>query len=296
MAMTTPAAQVQPFFHEPTSTWSYVVADPATRRAAIIDPALDFDLKSGRCAADAAQKIVDHVQGNELTVDWILETHAHADHLSAAPWLQDVLGGKIAIGENIREVQKTFARVYNLTRTLATDGSQFDRLFRHEEKFALGSLEARVIATPGHTNDSVSYLIGDALFTGDTIFMPDGGSARCDFPGGDARRLYASIQRLFALPPETRMFVCHDYGPGGREVRCETTVAEQMQANIHVRTDLGEEEFVKMREARDATLDLPALLYPAVQVNINGGRLLPAEDNGRYYLKLPIFPAKPGKA
>lgn len=288
--------EVKPFFHENTSTWTYVVSDPATRQAAIIDPVMDYDARSGRCSSEAATEVLAYVRDQGLTVDWILETHAHADHLSSAPWLKQALGGgRIAIGENIREVQKTFARVFNLTRTLPVDGSQFDHLFRNGEKFTVGSIGARVIATPGHTNDSISYLIGDTLFTGDTLFMPDGGSARCDFPGGDAHKLYASIQRLFELPPETRMFICHDYGPGGREVRCETTVGEQKQCNIHVRDGLGEEAFVKMRTERDATLAVPALLYPAVQVNINGGQLPEAEDNGRYYLKMPVSPAKSPK-
>jgi glyoxylase-like metal-dependent hydrolase (beta-lactamase superfamily II) len=279
---------VKPFFHSATSTWVYVVADESTRSAAIIDPALDFDVRSGRSKTAAADELLGWIRSQELTVEWILETHAHADHLTAAPYLKRQLGGRIAIGEGIRSVQATFKRVLNLEPGFATDGSQFDHLFRDGESFRVGSVEARVIATPGHTNDSVTYLIGDAAFVGDSIFMPDGGTARCDFPGGDARLLYASIQRLFALPAETRIFVCHDYGPGGREVRCQTTVAEERAGNIHVRDGITVDEFVSMRTARDAKLDVPNLLYPAVQVNIRAGHFPPPEANGQAYLKIPV--------
>jgi glyoxylase-like metal-dependent hydrolase (beta-lactamase superfamily II) len=280
--------EVRPFLHQPTGTWSYVVADPETRRAAVIDPVLDFDMKSGRTWTEAADAMVEFVREQRLTVDWILETHAHADHLSSAPYMQAAVGGKIAIGRGIQDVQRTFRDVLNLGADFATDGRQFDRLFADDEEFTIGSLAARAIPTPGHTSDSLSYLIGDALFTGDSIFMPDGGTARCDFPGGDARVLFASIQRLYALPPETRVFVCHDYGPGGREIACETTIAAERAGNIHVRDGTTEGEFVALRTKRDAGLDLPNLLYPSVQVNIRAGRPPPAEGNGRRYLKLPL--------
>jgi glyoxylase-like metal-dependent hydrolase (beta-lactamase superfamily II) len=281
-------ADVHPFLHAPTSTWSYVVSDPGTRVAAIIDPALDFDMKSGRSWAAAADAIVHYVREQGFTVAWILETHAHADHLSAAPYLKAALGGRIAIGAGIRQVQQAFRDILNLGADFPVDGSQFDRLLRDGEKIEFGSLVARVIATPGHTSDSLSYLIGDVVFVGDSIFMPDGGTARCDFPGGDAKRLYASIRRLYELPPATRVFVCHDYGPGGRALACETTIAAERAGNIHLRDGVTEAEFVALRTARDATLDVPALLYPSVQVNIRAGQLPPPEPNGRRYLKLPL--------
>ncbi len=279
---------VQAFRHESSGTWSYVVADPATRRSAIVDPVLDFDPKSGRSSTASADAIAAHVRERVLTNEWILETHAHADHLSAAPWLKAALGGRIAIGQGIREVQRTFSGILNLEPEFPVDGRQFDRLLADDEKFAIGSLEARVIATPGHTSDSLSYLVGDAVFVGDSIFMPDSGTARCDFPGGDARLLYASIRRLYALPGGTRVFVCHDYKPGGREARCETTIAEERAANIHVTDATSEADFTAMRRKRDATLEMPTLIYPAVQFNIRGGRPPPAESNGRSYLKLPL--------
>lgn len=279
---------VRPFLHKPTGTWSYVVADPESHHAAVIDPVLDFDMKSGRSWTESADAIVEFLRKHRLTVDWILETHAHADHLSSAPWLQAAVGGKIAIGEGIRAVQRTFRDVLNLGPEFPVDGRQFDRLLKDGEEFAIGSLTARAIPTPGHTSDSLSYLVGDAVFTGDSIFMPDSGTARCDFPGGDAKLLFASIQRLYALPPETRVFVCHDYGPGGREIACETTIAAERAGNIHVRDGVTEAEFVAMRAKRDAGLDVPNLLYPAVQVNIRGGRPPPAESNGKRYLKLPL--------
>ncbi|MGQ0429370.1 MAG: MBL fold metallo-hydrolase [Gammaproteobacteria bacterium] len=279
---------VRPFLHQPTGTWSYVVADAATRRAAVVDPVLDFDLKSGRCWTETADRIVSFVREGGLAVDWVLETHAHADHLSAAPYIQAALGGRIAIGAGIRAVQKTFRDALNLGPEFPVDGRQFDRLFADGEEFTIGSLAARAIPTPGHTSDSLSYLVGDAVLVGDSIFMPDGGTARCDFPGGSAKLLYASIQRLFELPPSTRVFVCHDYGPGGREPRCETTIAQQRAGNIHVKDGVSEAEFVAMRNKRDATLELPKLLYPSVQLNIRAGRPPPAESNGRHYLKLPL--------
>ena len=280
--------EVHPFRHEPTGTWSYVVVDKASRRSAVIDPVLDFDPKSGRSSAASAGAIAEFTRGLGLTNEWILETHAHADHLSGAPWLQAAIGGKIAIGQGIREVQKAFRDILNLEREFPVDGRQFDRLLADGESVAIGALAARAIPTPGHTSDSLSYLIGDAVFVGDSIFMPDGGTARCDFPGGDAGLLYASIRRLYELPGETRVFVCHDYKPGGREACCESTIAAEREANIHVKDSTSEAEFTAMRRQRDATLEMPALLYPAVQFNIRGGRPPTAESNGRSYLKLPF--------
>jgi len=280
---------VAPFFHAESCTWTYVVADDATKQAAIVDPVLDFDAKSGRTATASAQQVVDHVRAHALDVRWILETHAHADHLSAGHWLKSQCPqARLAIGEGIRTVQKTFRPIFNLGEHFPVDGSQFDHLFADNERFAVGAIDAEVIAVPGHTNDSVAYRIGDALFVGDSIFMPDGGTARCDFPGGDAGMLFRSIQRLFALPGETRVFVCHDYGPGGRAYACETTIAAQKAGNIHVRDGVDEAAFVAVRTARDATLAMPALLLPSVQVNIRAGQLPEPEDNGVRYLKLPL--------
>ena len=278
--------EVKPFLHDQSSTWTYVVHDGRT--AAIVDPALDYDYRSGRTDTGPAQEVAAFVRQAGLSVAWILETHAHADHLSAAPFLKRELGGRIAIGAGIRKVQTTFKGLLNLEPSFATDGTQFDHLFGEGETFRIGTLEGRVIPTPGHTNDSVTYLVGDAAFVGDSLFMPDGGTARCDFPGGDAHVLYQSIQRLYALPDGTRVFVCHDYGPGGRERRCETTIAAQRAGNIHVRDGVGESEFVTLRTERDATLAVPDLLYPSVQVNVRAGHLPPAEGNGRRYLKIPV--------
>jgi glyoxylase-like metal-dependent hydrolase (beta-lactamase superfamily II) len=281
--------QVHPFFDAASNTWSYVVAEPQGRNAAIIDPVLDFDPKSGRTGTASAQALLDHVRTHALDVRWILETHAHADHLSAGHWLKSQFPqATLAIGEGIRTVQAAFGPIFNLGDGFPVDGSQFDHLFADGESFALGALPVQVIAVPGHTSDSCAYLIGDALFTGDSLFMPDGGSARCDFPGGDARTLFDSIQRLFELPDDTRVFVCHDYGPGGRDVACETTIAAQKRDNIHVRDGVTADEFVALREERDATLAMPALLLPAVQVNIRAGALPEPEGNGTRYLKLPL--------
>ncbi len=277
---------VRPFLHEQSSTWTYVVHDGRT--AAIVDPALDYDPRSGRTATTSAEAVAAFVREAGLAVEWILETHAHADHLSAAPFLKRELGGRIAIGEGIRKVQYTFKGLLNLEPAFATDGTQFDHLFQDDETFRIGTLEGRAIPTPGHTNDSVTYLVGDAAFVGDSLFMPDGGTARCDFPGGDAHVLYRSIQRLYALPPGTRVFVCHDYGPGGREPQCETTIAAQRAGNIHVRDSISEADFVELRTRRDATLAVPDLLYPSVQVNVRAGELPPPESNGRRYLKIPV--------
>ena len=238
---------ILPFLHRGTSTWSYVVADPARRIAAIVDPVLDFDARSGRTSTEAADAVVAAVRERRLSVEWILETHAHADHLSAAPYLQAAVGGAIAIGEGIREVQRAFSRILNLGPEFPTDGRQFDRLLRDGDEIALGGLVLRVIGTPGHTSDSLSYLVGDAVFVGDSIFMPDGGTARCDFPGGDAKTLFASIRRLYELPPGTRVFVCHDYSPGGREPLCESTIAAERAGNIHLKDGVEEADFVAFR-------------------------------------------------
>jgi glyoxylase-like metal-dependent hydrolase (beta-lactamase superfamily II) len=280
---------VDPFFHDGSNTWTYVVREPEGAAAAIIDPVLDFDAASGRTSVESAQAVLDFVRSHALDVQWILETHAHADHLSAGHWLKSQLPtARLAIGEGIRTVQETFRPIFNLGEHFPVDGSQFDHLFAADESFAIGSLHGRVIATPGHTSDSNAYLIADALFTGDSIFMPDGGTARCDFPGGDAATLYRSIQRLFALPEDTRVFVCHDYAPGGRDVACETTIGEQRRSNIHVRAGTTEAQFVEMREARDATLAMPTLILQSVQNNIRAGALPEAEDNGVRYLKIPL--------
>jgi glyoxylase-like metal-dependent hydrolase (beta-lactamase superfamily II) len=285
------APQVRPFFHSPSNTWSYVVAEGDGSAGAIVDPVLDFDAKSGRTGTASAQALLDEARARGLRIEWILETHAHADHLSAAQWLKARLpGAKVAIGEGIRAVQRTFASLFGLGDGggFVADGSQFDHLFRDGDRFEIGALQARVIAVPGHTGDGCAYLVGDALFTGDSLFMPDAGSARCDFPGADAATLYRSIRRLFELPVETRVFVCHDYGPGGRAVACETTIGAQRRDNIHARDGVDEASFVAMRQARDATLEVPALLLPALQVNIRAGALPEPEGNGIRYLKLPL--------
>jgi glyoxylase-like metal-dependent hydrolase (beta-lactamase superfamily II) len=280
---------VAAFFDEPTNTVSYVVHDPATGAAAIIDSVLDFDQASGRTATTSAQALVANVRTHKLDVQWLLETHAHADHLSAAPWLQQQLGGRIAIGRDITAVQAVFGEVFNAEPGFARDGSQFDQLFGDGDRFALGALECRVLHVPGHTPACLAYAIGDALFVGDTLFMPDYGTARCDFPGGNARILYRSIHRLLSLPGEARVFLCHDYkAPGRDDYRWETTVAAQRAHNIHLRDGVDEDAYVAMREARDATLSMPRLLLPSVQVNMRAGRLPPAEDNGVAYLKLPL--------
>jgi glyoxylase-like metal-dependent hydrolase (beta-lactamase superfamily II) len=280
---------VTPFFHDGSSTWSYIVADPATAQAAIIDPVLDFEIASARTSTTSAQRLLAHVQACALDVRWILETHAHADHLSAGHWLKQALpAATLAIGEGIRDVQKTFRPIYNLGEHFPIDGSQFDRLFGDGERFAIGALDAQVIAVPGHTSDSNAYLVGDALFTGDSLFMPDGGTARCDFPGGSASALFASIQRLYALPDNTRVFVCHDYGPNGRDVACETSIGAQKRDNIHLRAGTTQDAFVALRDARDRTLSMPALILPAIQTNIRAGALPAPESNGVRYLKLPL--------
>lgn len=280
--------EVTSFFHEESSTICHVVREPDGRRAAIIDAVLDFDEAAGRTTTGFADRVAGLVREHGLAVDWILETHAHADHLSAAPYLKQQLGGRIGIGEHITDVQRLFKELFNVERTFNTDGSQFDHLFREGERFAIGALEGRVLYTPGHTPACVTYVIGDAAFVGDTLFMPDGGTARADFPGGDAATLYRSIEKILALPPETRLFVCHDYGPNGRPIAWQTTVAEERARNIHVREGVAEAEFVQMRTARDKTLKVPRLLIPSIQVNMRAGELPPPEDNGIRYIKIPL--------
>jgi glyoxylase-like metal-dependent hydrolase (beta-lactamase superfamily II) len=279
---------IQAFFDDKTWTVTYVVSDDATRCAAVVDPVLDFDLKSGRTDTSQADRLLAYLREHGLTLQWILETHAHADHLSGARYLQERAGGRIAIGERIRQVQATFSELYNLERSFLPDGTQFDHLFKDGERFMIGAVEARAMWVPGHTPADMAYLVDGAVFVGDTLFMPDVGTARADFPGGDAQLLYRSIQRILALPPETRVFVCHDYPPEGRPAAWETTVADQRARNIHVLDGVTEASFVAMRRARDATLDVPALILPSIQVNIRAGRLPPPEENGVRYLKIPL--------
>jgi glyoxylase-like metal-dependent hydrolase (beta-lactamase superfamily II) len=276
------------FFDRSTWTVSYVVSDKATSAAAVIDPVLDYDFKSGHTDTKAADQVLAYLKDKGLKVEWILETHAHADHLSAARYVQERVGGRIAIGENIREVQATFKKLYNLERSFLPDGSQFDHLFQDGETFRIGEVEAKAMLVPGHTPADMAYLIEDSVFVGDTLFMPDVGTARADFPGGDAATLYRSIRHLLELPPQTRMYVCHDYPPKGRDAQWETSVAEQRAKNIHVRDGITEEGFVAMRKARDATLEVPTLILPSIQVNVRAGRMPPADDNGVAYLRIPI--------
>ncbi len=284
--------QIRAFFDEPTSTVSYLVADPVTRRAAVIDPVLDFDLASGEADVRSAEAILAAARASGLTIDWVLESHAHADHLSAAPFIKAETGARVGIGENIREVQKIFRPVFQ-AEDLRTDGSDFDRLFADGERFAIGSLDVEVSHVPGLTPADVAYRIGDAVFVGDTLFMPDYGTARADFPGGDARQLYRSIRGLLALPEDTRLFMCHDYkAPGRDEHRWETTVGEQRRHSVHIHDGVSEEEFVAMRTARDAGLAVPRLLLPSIQVNIRAGRFPPAEANGVSYLRIPVKPVR----
>jgi glyoxylase-like metal-dependent hydrolase (beta-lactamase superfamily II) len=288
------APSVSAFHHAGTGTWSYVVWDPDTRAAAIIDPVLDYQAASGRTSTTSAQALVDSVTQHGLEVQWLLETHAHADHLSAAHWLKSTHypNAILAIGAGIVQVQARFARLFGLGPEFRADGSQFDHLFRDGERFHLGGIETEVIAVAGHTSDSCAYRVGDALFAGDSLFMPDAGTARCDFPGGDAAVLYRSIRRLYALPDATRVFVCHDYGKradgSDRAPACETSIGAQKRGNIHLREDTGQTEFVAKRQARDATLPVPALILPALQVNLRAGALPEPEGNGVRYLKIPL--------
>jgi glyoxylase-like metal-dependent hydrolase (beta-lactamase superfamily II) len=275
-------------FDKVTGTVTYIVHHGLGSACAIIDSVLDYDPKSGRTTTTSAEKVIAYVSAHQLNVDWILETHAHADHVSAAPFIKKNLGGKIAIGEHITHVQKVFKGIFNLESTFKQDGSQFDHLFADDEEFKVGELVGKVLFVPGHTPACVAYQFDDAVFIGDTMFMPDVGTARCDFPGGDARTLYASICKLLSLPAETRLFMCHDYPPNGRPVAFETTVAEQRAKNIHVRDGITENQFVGMRNKRDATLEMPVLILPAVQINIRAGELPPKEANGVSYLKIPL--------
>lgn len=280
---------IKMFFDTDSSTCSYVVADNQTKRAAIIDPVLNYDAEAGAVSTEAADEILAYLQQEQLSLEWILETHAHADHLSAADYLKVKTGAPIGIGDGIKKVQQTFKLVFNFDDTeLLAKGDYFDKLFQDNEQFYIGNIRAQVMNTPGHTNDSISYLIADNLFVGDSLFMPDGGTARCDFPGGDAHVLYQSIQRIYQLPDDTVIYICHDYQPGGRLLRYKTTVAEQKQQNIHVKAATTEQNFVQKRQARDKTLAVPRLIYPAVQVNIRGGQLPKAAANGVSYIKIPL--------
>jgi glyoxylase-like metal-dependent hydrolase (beta-lactamase superfamily II) len=280
---------VQSFFDEDTNTVSYVVQDPNSKSCAIVDSVLDYDPAAGRTKTQSADEILAYVREHDLSVEWILETHVHADHLSAAPYLQDKVGGKLAIGEQIIQVQDIFGKVFNAGTEFQRDGSQFDKLFTDGDTFTIGTLEGRAMHTPGHTPACMTYVIGDAAFVGDTLFMPDFGTARTDFPGGDARTLFRSIKKIFELPDETRLFMCHDYkAPGRDSFAWETTVGEERANNIHVNDTVSEDEFVAMREARDAKLGMPRLILPSVQVNMRAGQLPPADENGTSYLKIPL--------
>lgn len=277
------------FFDEATNTVSYIVHDPATREAAIIDSVLDYDAAAGRTSNGSADRMIEYVTSKKLKVVWLIETHAHADHISAAPYLQEKLGGKLAIGREIIRVQDVFGKLFNAGTDFERDGSQFDHLFDDGETFSIGQLEGIALHVPGHTPADMAFIIGDAAFVGDTIFMPDFGTARADFPGGDARRLYQSIRRLLSLPRETRLFLCHDYkAPGRDNYAWETTVGQQRDENVHVKDGISEDEFVAMRTSRDSQLDMPKLILPSVQINIRGGRLPDPEDNGVSYIKIPV--------
>jgi len=280
--------QIEAFFDPITSTVTYVVYDEPGGRAAVIDPVLDYDPKSGRTGTDSADRVLAFLAARRLKLDWILETHAHADHLSSARHIKRRAGGRIGIGEHIREVQGVFKKIFNLEPDFRLDGSQFDHLFAEDETFRIGGLEGKALFVPGHTPADMAYQIGDAVFIGDTMFMPDVGTARCDFPGGNARLLYRSMRRLLSLPEETRLFMCHDYPPAGRQPAWETTVRAERSANIHIRDGVTEQQFVAMRTARDSTLELPVLILPSVQINIRAGELPPAEENGISYLKIPV--------
>lgn len=283
-------AHVEAFFDPATFTYSYVVSDPQTRQCALVDPVLDYDPAAGRTSRRNADRLIAHVREHDLTVQWILDTHVHADHLSAGHYLKGRLGGQLGIGDRITVVQSTFGKLFNVEPEFATDGRQFDHLFHDDQRFMVGTVEARAIHTPGHTPACMTYLIGDAAFVGDTLFMPDYGTARCDFPGGDARTLYRSIHdKLFSLPDETRVFMCHDYrAPGREEYLYETTIGAERAHNVHIHEGIGEDQFVDMRQARDATLGMPSLILPSVQINMRAGELPPAESNGSRYLKIPL--------
>ena len=280
--------EVKGFFDEATNTVSYVVKDPKSSACAVVDSVMDIDYAAGRISYQSADEIIRYIQDSGLKVEWLIETHAHADHLSAAPYIQGKLGGKLGIGENIRIVQEVFGKIFNEGTEFQRDGSQFDRLFKDGDTYTIGNMTAFAMMTPGHTPACMTHVIGNAAFVGDTLFMPDGGTARADFPGGDARVLFHSIKRVLELPGEMRLFMCHDYAPGGREIKWETSVAEQKATNIHVREGVTEDEFVRMRTERDATLALPKLIIPSIQVNIRGGQLPEPDESGKRYLKVPV--------
>ncbi len=280
--------EVVAFFDEGSNTISYIVRDPTSTSCAIVDAVMEIDYAAGRLTFDGADAMIDRIRDEGWTLEWLIETHIHADHLSGAPYIQRELGGRIGIGEQVTEVQETFGKIFNEGTEFQRDGSQFDRLFADGDSYQIGALTAHVMHTPGHTPACMTHVIGNAAFVGDTLFMPDGGSARADFPGGDARTLYRSVRRVLELPGETRLFMCHDYGPNGREIRWETSVADERAHNIHVRDGIDEDSFVSMREARDETLAMPKLIVPSLQVNMRAGKLPPAEDNGTVYLKVPI--------
>ena len=279
---------IKGFFDNQTSTVSYVVHDNIEKKCAVIDSVLDFDYSSGDIDYVNADKIISYVDQNKLNVEWLIETHVHADHLSASPYIQKKLGGKIGISEKISDIQNIFGKTFNAGTEFQRDGSQFDKLFKDNDKYKIGNINCKVINTPGHTPACTAHVIGNSIFVGDTLFMPDLGSARADFPGGDARQLYRSIQKILSYPDETRIFVCHDYPPSSREVKWSTTVGEQKENNVHVKTSILEDEFVKIREARDKTLNMPKLIIPSIQVNMRAGNLPPPEDNGSVYIKVPI--------
>ncbi|MGE0627865.1 MAG: MBL fold metallo-hydrolase [Hyphomicrobiaceae bacterium] len=280
--------EVTAFFDKATNTVSYVVKDPASNACAVVDSVMDFDYAAGRLSTDSADRIIAYVSEHGLTVEWLIETHVHADHLSAAPYIQERLGGSLGIGREITTVQNEFGKIFNEGTEFRCDGSQFDRLFEDGDTYSIGTMTAFAVHTPGHTPACMTHVIGNAAFVGDTLFMPDGGTARADFPGGDARQLYRSIKKILSLPPEMRLFICHDYGPGGRDIRWESTVADERANNIHVHDGVSEDDFVKMRSDRDATLDMPRLIIPSIQVNMRAGRLPKADETGKQYLKVPI--------
>lgn len=280
--------EVVAFFDKPTNTISYIVRDPNSNACAVIDSVMDIDYAAGRITYDGADEIIDHIRKNGWTLDWLVETHVHADHLSAAPYIQGKLGGRIGIGENIKVVQETFGKIFNEGTEFQRDGSQFDRLFKDGDSYQIGTLTAHIMHTPGHTPACMTHVIGNAAFVGDTLFMPDSGSARADFPGGDARTLYRSIQRVLALPGEMKLFMCHDYSPNGRDIQWETTVADEIDHNIHVGKGTSEDTFVELRQARDATLAMPKLIIPSLQVNMRAGQLPPKDESGKTFLKVPV--------
>ncbi len=280
--------EVTAFFDASTNTISYIVKDPASAACAVVDPVMDIDYAAGRITHGSADAIIAHIKAHGLRLEWLIETHVHADHLSAAPHIQQKLGGKIGIGDQITVVQDVFGKVFNEGTEFRRDGSQFDRLFKDGDTYMIGGMQVFTLHTPGHTPACMTHVVGDAAFVGDTLFMPDGGSARADFPGGDARTLFRSIRRVLGLPPQTRLFMCHDYGPNGRDIKWETTVAEERAHNIHVKDGVTQDEFVAMREARDATLGMPRLILPSLQVNMRAGALPPPDESGKVFLKVPV--------